>query len=199
MPVSSIDEIGTGGSHKQERPLDVAGELLDQVEQGRLRPVEVLDQGHEREVCDQGVQEGDPCIVKLVPGSQRMKIAGDVQSERETEDLSVTQPPPDVGWRVALQDPQVLAKHLAERPVGDAPAVREAASRAAKRLWAFISQPLPEFANEPSLPDACVAYDGDEPWAALLDRPTVGDEQSFEFLLSPDERSAESLDPARAR
>src|SRR6266542_5332909 len=107
--------------------------------------------------------------------------------------------PLDVGSRVRLQDTEVLAKHLAEWPVGDAPAVGEAASRATQWLGPFVSQLLPEFANQPSLADACVPCEGDKPGTALLSHPMVGIEQSFEFSLAPDEGSAESRDPARAR
>src|SRR5207247_4813474 len=63
----------------------------------------------------------------------------------------------------------------------------------------FVSQPLPEFANQPSLADACVPCEGDKPGTPLPSRPMIGIEQSVEFSLAPDEGSAESRDPARAR
>src|SRR5438445_1961128 len=127
-----------------------------------------------------------------------MEVAGCVQAKGEAEDLPVTQAPPDVGGRVALQDAEVLAKDLTEGPVGDAPPVRQAAPGAAKRFGTLVSQPLPEFADQPSLPDAGVAHEGNDLWAPILRHPLVRDEQPLEVLVPPDEGLAQSVDPTRA-
>lgn len=62
----------------------------------------------------------------------------------------------------------------------------------------FVRHLVPELAGQPSLPNARITHDGDEPWAALFSRQAVRDEQLFELLVPPDEVSAESVDPARA-
>ena len=64
--------------------------------------------------------------------------------------------------RVALEDPEVLLQHLAERPVGDPAPVREAAAGAPQRLRRLLAEPAPELAHEPRLADAGVADDRHE-------------------------------------
>src|SRR5215216_1560514 len=103
-----------------------------------------------------------------------MKVRGDVQAQRQTEDLAVWQSLDRELGPVALQKVQVLPEDFAQRPVCSPGSIREAAARSARRLRRLLSQPLPELPHQPGLADSCIAEDGDKPGAALLNGCTVG-------------------------
>ena len=109
-------ELRAGRAHEEQRPADVARGSLEQVEERLLRPVQVLDEDDDRALAGEVAQELDPGLLEPVAGRQRVEIAGDVEPEREPEDLAVAESRA-LGVRVvALEDAEVLAEDLAERP-----------------------------------------------------------------------------------
>ena len=54
--------------------------------------MQVLDEQHDRPLGRELRQELDPRLVQAVAGLERMQIAGDVEPEREAEDLAAAEP-----------------------------------------------------------------------------------------------------------
>ena len=92
------------------------------------------------------------------PGAQkrrpRIEIAGDVEAERQAEDLAAGEPLQH--GRVLLPQAELLAEHVGERAVGHAAAVGEAAAEPKRRPG---RQPLPELADEARLAHARLTND----------------------------------------
>src|SRR5207244_12355848 len=111
------------------------------------------------------------------PGCEWRHVAGQVESERQAEDLASSEAPQHDLGRIAVEDPEVLLQHLSERPVGDAFAVGEATSCPSHRLRLLSCESLPERACEARLADTCVTGDGYERGARGLHRTPgrVGD------------------------
>lgn len=114
------DELGTRRREEEQRPLDGADDPVQQVEEGPLRPVEVLDEQDQGSLGRELLEELDPGLLMALARGQGMQISGDVQSEREGKNLPRAESAQDRLSRVALEDSEVLFEHLAERPVGDA-------------------------------------------------------------------------------
>ena len=69
-------------------PFTSAEQAVDEVEQLLLRPVQILDEQHERTLGGELLEEARGLLVQPVAGDQRMEAGGDVQAEREAEDLA---------------------------------------------------------------------------------------------------------------
>ena len=127
-----------------------------------------------------------------------MEVTDHVETERETEDPPLPQPLEHARRRVALQQPEVLPQHLADRPVGDSRPVREAAAGAPERLGLECRELLPELPDEPCLADSRVAEDRHQPGRTRLDRRLVGAAELRKLRLAADESLGQVADPARA-
>ena len=66
-------------------------------------------------------KQGRPGVLEAVPDRERVCVAGDVEAEREAEDLASLQALDDGLGRIAFEHTEVLLQHLAERPVRDCP------------------------------------------------------------------------------
>ena len=64
-------ELGTGRAQEQHRRRDAVGQLLEQVEQGAVGPVDVLDDHDQRAVAGEGGEEAAPADVDLVQHRSR--------------------------------------------------------------------------------------------------------------------------------
>ena len=80
----------------------------------------IFDQHHDRTLDDEPVEELDPRVVQALSRNERMQLFLDGEAEGETEQRTVSEPFGDGLGRVALEDPEVLLQHFAERPVCDA-------------------------------------------------------------------------------
>jgi hypothetical protein len=67
--------------------LHAAQHVLEQVQELGLRPVDVLDKHHHGPLGDELGQELGPCVLEAIARSERVQIAGDVETEREAENL----------------------------------------------------------------------------------------------------------------
>jgi hypothetical protein len=121
------------------RPVD---EVLDQIEQRRLRPVDVLDDENER----------------LLTGAPLERLP------HRPEDLLGSSLGQHLG---ELLFGACFTEDLDERPVGDPLAVRKAAARERR----CVVEPRDELPREPRLADARRPGRGDEAAATLADRP----------------------------
>ncbi len=69
-------------------PSDLAQDALEQVEQRLLGPVKILEQDDGRLLGDELGEELDPRLVQPLARRERVEVAGDVEAEREPEDLA---------------------------------------------------------------------------------------------------------------
>ena len=135
--------------------------------------------------------------MQAVAGRERMEIAGDVEAQREPEDVALTEPSARfLGW-VALEDREVLLQHLRHWPVRDPLAVGEAAADPPQRARLFVGELLPELPHQPRLAEPRVAEHGDEHRPRLLDAAPVGGLESCELGVASDERTREAADAPR--
>ena len=105
-----------------------------------------------------------PLVLQLQQRGPRVEIAGDVETEREAEDLAAGEPLQRVLGRVLLAQAELLSQHVGERAVGHAAAVGEAATEPKRGPG---RQPLPELADEARLAHARLTHDRGEPRAAF--------------------------------
>ncbi len=125
--------------------------------------------------------------------------AGRIEAEREGETVTARQLAPDLRLVGALEDPEVLLDDLADRPVGDSVAVRQAAARAPKRRGLLAREQLPQLAHERRLPDPRLADERHQVRLVLRDRAPVGGEEQLELRLATDEHALESRSSPRSR
>ena len=160
-------------------------EVLDELEKGRLRPVDVLEEDEERPRPGQRFEHFPRTPLELLAGELGRRepdrrcharlglgVAGERRELLER----------DFG-RVALDDPGGLSNCLCQRPKGDPFAVGKAA--AAKEGHISLDRAY-ELVDEPRLPDAGLADHGDEP--TLLRRCRLGQAltEFLELVIPPD-------------
>ena len=178
--------------------MNAAEQVLEQVQQLRLRPVDVLDEDDRRLLGDDLGQELPPLVLEAVARSEGMQISGDVETEGEAENLPGPQSVEGELWWVALEKAQVLLQHLAQGPIRGSGSIRETAAGAAQRLGRLLGQHLPELTHDSRLADPCIADHRHEPRPALLDCRPVGTAEALEFLIAADERTREAPYAARS-
>ena len=134
----TLEQLGSGSAYQEERhALDPVGQLLEECEQGVVRPVEVLEHQHDRPLGGK-VLAGTAATRRTTPRGQRGRPT-------PTSGASRGEQPPRSGivgsdlacelgcgfaGGVRLEDPALGLDDLAERPERDAVAVREASSLA---------------------------------------------------------------------
>ena len=128
------EQLGTRGRDHEERLRDLFDQALDEIEQRLVRPVEVLQEEDDGALGRHLRQECDPGGVQVLPSRERVELSGDVQAERQAEDLLAREASQDALRRVCLQQPQLLAEDVRECAIGRTPPGREAASGAPQRL-----------------------------------------------------------------
>ena len=202
---------GTRRADEEERAAGSVGDLLEQVEERRVGPVDVVDHDDERLALGEHREQRAPGAVQLDTERGRLEpgelLVARVETDRERErsgrvrqigeKLGGERLDPrdaDVG-RVVVRDAGEALQDLGERPVGDAVAVGEAAPDEDPRAL----EPREQLAHEPALADAGVAVDRDELRALLGDHALLQREQQVELALAADERCVHPRQPARHR
>ena len=149
-----VQQLGARDAEQEQRHLaHPGGEMLDQLEQRLLAPVDVLEQEHERLrlgelLRPRARRPGDLLLRPLA--LDRLEHA-DREAEQVGDRLVLAvraQLRPRLVERVVVGDPRGRLDHLGERPVRDALAVREAAAGEDGRAF----EPGDELAREPALP-----------------------------------------------
>ena len=175
------EQLGTPDAQQQHgRRHRPAGELLDEVEQSRLRPVRVLEGEHERAAPGERGEEH--------PEGPRGGVGGGLAAEPERRRDRRRRPAPvlgrrhDRGQRVPAQR---LQHHLAQRPVGDAVAVGRAVPDEHLRIG---SRAGGELAHEPRLADPGLADEGHQLHPPRVAHPRQRGLQRGELALAPRQR-----------
>ena len=179
------------GDEHHGRP-HVGDQPLEEIEQIRLCPVDVLDDEDDRGAGRELLDKGHGGRMKPLARVEGMKLGCDVESEREPEDLAALETRGDLGSRNTFPECEVLAHHFAERPVRDARAVREAAARATRWSGLLRRESLPELADESRLPDARLADDRHEVRVGLRSGAPVCRAQELELRIASDENASKA-------
>ena len=183
------------------RPVE---QVVDEVDQAGLGPLEVLEDEHARAGVGEPFEEQAPGREELLPvgldavaqaeqvGEPRLEPralvgVGDVggQAGAQLEERLVR--------RLLLADPRPHAHHLRERPVGDALAVGETPAAVPPDLLDEAVDVLLELPREPRLADAGDADRRDEVRAPLLGRRVEELLHEAQLALAADERRLEAL------
>ena len=129
-----VEQLGPGEADEQERRLaHPRGEMLDQLEQRLLGPVDVLEDEHER--LDVGELSAHARAAQAISCAAALVLDGLEHARGEPEQVgdrlvlaAGAQLLHRLLDRVVVRDPGSRLDHLGERPVGDALPVREAAA-----------------------------------------------------------------------
>ena len=179
-------------NRQARRPVD---EPLDEREQRVVRPVQIFEEQDEGPIGGDGLDEP-------LPGARRLLAIGlATPGEAHKRPQAVLQPLRVVGsgdghaelrggfgGRVRLEDPGVGLDDLAERPEGDAVAVREAAALAPVHELGAVVHPGPELREQARLADARLTGDRDELDLRLADHALEGVLQQAQLAAAADER-----------
>ena len=170
-------------------------EVLEEVEQREIRPVQVFDDEHRRNALGDRLEERAPGGERLGALDQRCRLEADERQQALLQPRSLvtvgkhrSELVPGDLWRVALEDARVRLDDLAERPERDSVAVRETASLPPAdelRATVHVAQKLGDLSR---LADARLSDDGDELHRAVANSPVEepGEERSLD--VATDER-----------
>ena len=169
-----------------DRPVGEAGEVLDQVEQPRLGPVEVVERDHERRVVRHALEQSPERPLDLL--ARAAATAGADRDGDAVRDLlaavHIGEPLRQAGRDVV---PHQGAHDRVEREHARALAVGETAPDRHDRS---LRQRRRELAHEPRLPDAWRPEQGDDPGASLGGRPLERVCEQRALHIAVDERRA---------
>ncbi len=216
---TSLEELGPGDGEDEDRPRGgMLGEMLHEVEQAGVGPVEILEDEDGRPVVGHPLEERPPGgegLLALAAGSgaeaeQGREIGSDPLPGPLVRDRLpevAGQPTPAMGRAVALADPDPVADHVGQRPEGETLAVGGRPGPVPEDLLDHPVDVLLELPDEPALADAGLPEDRDEPDRALLadgmkellddaERAVPADQRSL-GQLAPSEPAAEGHDLAR--
>ena len=196
---SCVEQLGSGEAEDQDRRPHPVGDVLDEVEQWRLGPVDVLEEEDERldvgdPLHDLACRPRDLLRAALAferlhqpccePENVRHGLLGAALAELLERLLE----------RIVVGDARGGLDHLAERPVGDALAVRQRAPHEHARSLDAVE----ELAREPALSHAGLAVDREEVRAAVPQAAVERVREELELRLSSDERRARAERTNRA-
>ena len=185
-----LAELVTGRADEQERHAERGVEdVLDEIEEGWLRPVDVIEDHHERPAASQLLEDRPDAPEQLVLSVQvlreadaRLDAAGRVGQLLAETGLEL-----DAGILLAVlrHDPGGLPQHLRQRPERDAVTVGQAAAAQHRRL---VGEAIHELLDEPALADPGLAEQRDEPALGSGDRTAELRVEGGDLALPADER-----------
>ena len=196
----ALEELGPRRRDDEQRyvghPVD---ELVEEVEEALVGPVDVLDDDDERALLGETLEEAAPGGERLVPAiASQLRFAGEAE-EREEMCLDprlvagsgervlhgLVDLRRDLLGRVLLEDASLRLDDLAERPQRDPVAVGEAATLApGDELRVGVDDSM-ELVDEAALADAGDADQREELRRALVPRPLEGIPDDAELALRP--------------
>jgi hypothetical protein len=154
--------------HDEKRyAADAVEELVDEVEESVVRPVQILEYENERALVRERFEETSPCCERLAPA-----VGGGLAAAESGQNAQVRRDPVCVGRifdhsphrfpelaldrssRIALENPGLRLHHLLERPEADAVAVGKRAALVPRGWLAGLRSRLPHLRDEPRLADA---------------------------------------------
>ena len=183
-------ELVAGRTDKEERHAERGVEdVLDEVEEGCLRPVDVVEDDHERPTAGQlprvarTAQNSSSfpygCCERPMPDSMRLVASAMPRTEAGCELVA------GVLLAVLRHDPGRLPQHLGQRPERDAVAVGQAAAPQHRRLAGDAPH---ELLDEPALADPGMAEQRDEPALGSGDRTAELRAEGGDLARPADER-----------
>ena len=184
-----VEELGPRQAEHEKRLADPGGDALDQLEQRLFRPVDVLEDEHERLGLSHqlGPLAGGPGDLLLAAlAVDRLEHAG-----RQAEQIGDRFRRAAVAklldrdlQRVVVGDAGNVLDHLGERPVRDALAVGKRSSTDDGRAL----ERFEELVGEPRLAHAGLAVDREEMCAPVPDRARVRVLEELELVIATDDR-----------
>ena len=194
---ADVEQLRPREADDQQRcVLDALGEVLDQLEQRILGPVDVFEDEDQRlrvrELCGPLVRgPGDLLLAPLcfdplehAHGECKQVGHGVVAAARAELGHGLVD-------RIVIRDPGGNLDHLGEGPVRDAFAVRERAAGKNGRALDTVR----ELAREAALPHARLAVDGEEMRAAIADHARERVVKELELLLAAHEACRDRRHP----
>ena len=186
--------LGPHGREHEDRALRVREHALEHLDQRFGGPVQILDGQHRRSPRAELRDQLHPLVLQPQKRRPRLEIAGDVETERQAEDLAAGEPLQHVFGRVLLAQAEFLSQHVGERAVGHAAAVGEAATEPKRRPG---RQALPELADEARLAHARLTHDRGEPRAPVRLRAREHVLEPLELALATHEPRFQAVPAAR--
>jgi hypothetical protein len=131
-----VEELRAGEGHEEQRSVPRPLEhVVDEVEQAAVGPLQVLEHEHRRPLPRHVLEEHPPRREERIASAGRRRIEPEEGEQRRLDPAPVVLVGDVLGdrlgdslpgrlLRVRLGEPRALADHLAERPEGDALAVR---------------------------------------------------------------------------
>ena len=198
-PGTRVEQLGPREADDEDGRPHPVGEVLDEVEERRLGPVDVLEQE------DQRLHVGDPLhdLARRPRDLLRAALSLERLHEpcRETENVrdgllgaALAQLLERLLERIVVRDAGRGLHHLAERPVRDALAVRQRTAHEHARPL----DPVEELAREAALSDAGLAVDREEVRATVAQAAVERVLEQLELGVATDERCARADRTARA-
>ena len=199
-----LRELGPRQRHDEERggarPLQ---QVLDEVEQRGVRPLEVLEDQDDRIAVGEPFEEQPPGAEQLVAIARTTVLEPDQGCEPGLDPSSLVRLPdllvehrPELGHRrlagLLLGDPALPADHLRERPVGQAVSVGRAAATEPVHVACETVEVAAELRGQPRLPGTGATGDRHEEGAALVRRGVVRLLDDPKLAVASDERWLET-------
>ena len=184
-----LEQLGPSDRDDQQRPgAELPRDVLEQVEQLLLGPVDVLEHEHERLHLGELLCPPPGRPAQLLAGA--VAVGGAADAERDGEQLgdrlalaTGAQLLDGVVGRIVVGDSGRHLHHRREREVGDPLAVRQRAPEQNRRTLAALR----ELAHEAGLADARLAEDSDEVGAPIADGAGVHVLEQLELTPAADE------------
>ena len=180
-----VQELGPRDAEDEDRRItDPAGEVFDEVEHRRLRPVHVLEAEDERPVVRKRFADLAEGPVRLLrPGRPAARRRSGQPLDDELAFIWICDQPRNA--RVAAE----VAQHLVDRPERDAVAVGEAPADEHGRALANLVEQL---GHQPRLADSCRSEEREQRARPLGDGALVGPAQPRKLVVASDERRVRS-------
>ncbi len=183
-------DLRSGRRQDEERSVDLTSDPLEQVEERRLGPVDVLDEEDRRAFGDDLVEQRDPGVVQTGLRGHRVEVAGRVETHGQPEDRPGRRAARAPAPGGLTPDPELPAKDLGERPVGDPLAVRGTAADPDDR-WRRAAANRPEPApDEGRLADPGSPTTRDGPRLGFVDGPPECAVEGSQLVPAADEGPA---------
>ena len=193
----AVEQVGPGEAEDENRSLPgPADHVLDQLEEGWFRPLEVVE-AHDQRLLARDVLEQPPDGPHRLFRRRRAIADPDRRGHLACDPLPVRFPCEQLVEPAPSQPAGCIANDVPQGPVRDPLSVREAAADEHRRLVANLGQ---ELSRQPGLADPRGAENRDEAGRLIAYRLLERGAQLRKLVLSPDHRRVESArDRGRAR
>jgi hypothetical protein len=199
-PGSPLQQLGASQRHDEDRRAVGPGEeMLDEVQEPAVGPLEVLEQQDRRPLLGDPLEEDPPGREEAIAATGRRRLEAEQRQQGRFHPAAVLLVRDVLGHRggdasarrrlvVGLGQAGPPADHLAKRPERDPLPVRRGAAAVPPDRLRDAVGPLLELPGEAALADAGRAGDRDEPGAAIAPHGRQGVPQEAEILVAADER-----------